>query len=62
MPIEPSMPIELLRYWEDQFFDEGENLDVLLIAAFEAGVKFGYEKCNDDHALSVVDTSLATVD
>lgn len=44
-------PTELLSNWEDQFFDEGENLDVLLIAAFQAGVKLGYEKCNDDHAL-----------
>lgn len=58
----PTPPLELLKHWEDEFFDEGQNLDVLLIAAFQAGVKLGYEKCNDDHALSVADAFPATED
>ena len=34
-PITP--PLELLKYWEEQHFDEGENYDVMLIKAYQAG-------------------------
>lgn len=34
-PITPSL--ELLKHWEDQHFDEGENYDVMLIQAYQAG-------------------------
>ena len=34
-PITPSR--ELLKHWEDQHFDEGENYDVMLIQAYQAG-------------------------
>ena len=34
---DPTMPIELLKSLEDRLFDEGENVDVLLIEAYHAG-------------------------
>ena len=34
----PVVPLaQQLGEWETEFFDEGENLDVLLIRAFQAG-------------------------
>ena len=34
-PITP--PPELLKHWEDLHFYEGENYDVMLIQAYQAG-------------------------
>ncbi len=42
-PITP--PLELLKHWEDQHFDEGENYDVMLIQAFQAGADQELEAC-----------------
>lgn len=32
---------EQLSHWEDEYFDEGQNFDVLLIEAYRAG----YQAC-----------------
>ena len=42
-PITPSL--ELLKHWEDQHFDEGENYDVMLIQAYQAGADQELEAC-----------------
>lgn len=42
-PITP--PLELLKYWEEQHFDEGENYDVMLIQAYQAGADRELEAC-----------------
>jgi len=42
-PIVP--PGDLLKKWEDQWFDEQENGDVLLIQAFQAGADQELEAC-----------------
>ena len=42
-PITP--PPELIKRWEDQHFDEGENYDVMLIQAFQAGADQELEAC-----------------
>ena len=42
-PIIPSP--ELLKQWEDDWFDERENVDVLLIQAFQAGADQELEAC-----------------
>jgi len=42
-PITP--PPELLKHWEDQHFDEGENYDVMLIQAYQAGADMELEAC-----------------
>lgn len=42
-PITP--PIELLKYWESQHFDYGENVDFLLIQAYQAGADQELEEC-----------------
>ena len=42
-PITP--PIELLKYWENQHFDYGQNVDVLLIHAYQAGADQELEAC-----------------
>jgi hypothetical protein len=42
-PITP--PLELLKHWEDQHFDEGENYDVMLIQAYQAGADQELEAC-----------------
>jgi hypothetical protein len=42
-PITP--PPELLKHWEDQHFDEGENYDVMLIEAYQAGADQELEAC-----------------
>ena len=42
-PITP--PPELLKQWEDDWFDERENLDVLLTQAFQAGADKELEAC-----------------
>lgn len=42
-PITP--PLELLKHWEDQHFDEGENYDVMLIQAYQAGADRELEAC-----------------
>jgi hypothetical protein len=42
-PITP--PLELLKYWEEQHFDEGENYDVMLIQAYQAGADLELEAC-----------------
>jgi hypothetical protein len=38
-------PNDLLKKWEDQWFDEQENADVLLIQAFQAGADQELEAC-----------------
>jgi hypothetical protein len=42
-PITP--PFELLKQWEDDWFDERENVDVLLLQAFQAGADQELEAC-----------------
>jgi hypothetical protein len=42
-PITP--PPELLKRWEDDWFDEREHADVLLIQAFQAGADQELEAC-----------------
>ena len=42
-PITPSL--ELLKHWEEQHFDEGENYDVMLIQAYQAGADQELEAC-----------------
>lgn len=42
-PITP--PPEHLKIWEDQHFDEGENYDVMLIQAYQAGADAELEAC-----------------
>ena len=42
-PITP--PWELLKQWEDDWFDEREHADVLLIQAFQAGADQELEAC-----------------
>jgi len=37
-------PPESLGYWEDQIIDECENVDVILIEAWQAGHKAGAEQ------------------
>ena len=38
-------PPELLKQWEDDWFDERENVDVLLTQAFQAGADQELEAC-----------------
>jgi hypothetical protein len=40
-------PPELLKQWEDDWLDERENVDVLLIQAFQAGADQELEACFD---------------
>jgi hypothetical protein len=42
-PITP--PPELLKHWEDQHFNEGENYDVMLTQAYQAGADQELEAC-----------------
>jgi len=42
-PITP--PSELLKQWEDDWFEEREHADVLLIQAFQAGADQELEAC-----------------
>jgi hypothetical protein len=42
-PITP--PPELLKQWEDNWFDEREHADVLLIQAYQAGADAELEAC-----------------
>ena len=42
-PITP--PLELIKHWEEQHFDEGENYDVMLIQAYQAGADRELEAC-----------------
>jgi len=42
-PITP--PPELLKQWEDDWFNERENVDVLLIQVFQAGADQELEAC-----------------
>jgi hypothetical protein len=42
-PITP--PPELLKQWEDDWFEEREHADVLLIQAFQAGADRELEAC-----------------
>ena len=42
-PIIP--PPELLKRWEDQHFDEGENYDVMLVQAYQAGADQELDAC-----------------
>jgi hypothetical protein len=42
-PITP--PSELLKQWEDDWFEEREHADVLLIQAFQAGADRELEAC-----------------
>ena len=42
-PITP--PPELLKQWEDDWFEEREHADVLLIRAFQAGADQELEAC-----------------
>ena len=38
-------PPELLKHWEYQYFYEGENYDVMLIQAYQAGADQELEAC-----------------
>ena len=38
-------PLELLKSWEDRHFDEEENVDVLLIEAYQAGADQELDAC-----------------
>ena len=38
-------PPELLEHWEDQHYEEGENYDVMLIQAYQAGANQELEAC-----------------
>ena len=38
-------PPELLEHWEDQHYEEGENYDVMLIQAYQAGADQELEAC-----------------
>ena len=38
-------PPELLKQWEDDWFDERQNVDVLLLQAFQAGADQELEAC-----------------
>lgn len=38
-------PMELLKHWEDQHFDEGENYDVMLTQAYQTGADQELEAC-----------------
>jgi hypothetical protein len=38
-------PLELLKQWEDDWFEEREHADVLLIQAFQAGADQELEAC-----------------
>jgi hypothetical protein len=42
-PITP--PLELLNQWEDDWFEEHEHVDVLLIQAFQAGADAELKAC-----------------
>ena len=42
-PVIPSL--ELLKYWEEQHFDEGENYDFMLIQAYQNGADRELEEC-----------------
>lgn len=42
-PITP--PPELLKSWEDRHFDEEENVDLLLIEAYQAGADQELDAC-----------------
>ncbi len=42
-PIIP--PLELLKHWENQHFDEDENYDVMLIQAYQAGADQELKAC-----------------
>ena len=42
-PITP--PTELVKQWEDQHYEEGENYDVMLIQAYQAGADQELEAC-----------------
>ena len=39
-----TVPIDLLKNWEDRFHDDNENVDVLLIEAYEAGHRAGADQ------------------
>jgi hypothetical protein len=41
----PTPPESLLKSWEDRHFDDGENVDVLLIEAYQAGADMELEAC-----------------
>ena len=45
-PITP--PLELLKQWEDEWFEEREHVDVLLIQAYQAGADQELEACCAD--------------
>jgi len=38
-------PPELLKQWEDDWFDERKNVDILLIQAYQAGADAELEAC-----------------
>ena len=38
------VPNDLLKNWEDRFHDDNENVDVLLIEAYEAGHRAGADQ------------------
>jgi hypothetical protein len=42
-PITP--PPDLLKYWEEQHFDEGKNYDVMLIEAYQEGADMELQAC-----------------
>jgi hypothetical protein len=49
-------PPELLEHWEDQHYEEGENYDVMLIQAYQAGADQELKAClryAGDNGLSI---------
>jgi hypothetical protein len=38
-------PLDLLKRWESRFFDDGENYDVMLIEAYQAGADRELGEC-----------------
>jgi len=49
-------PPELLEHWEDQYHEEGENYDVMLIQAYQAGADQELKAClryAGDNGLSI---------
>jgi hypothetical protein len=54
-PITP--PSELLKQWEDDWFEEREHADVLLIQAFQAGADQELEACCEWLCIGYADTA-----
>jgi hypothetical protein len=55
-------PADQLKKWEDQWFDEEEHPDVLLIQAFQAGADQELEACCEEFSRFWDETELVTLD